>query len=293
MKKAYLLIPILSILFFTGCGPKVISVPTENINIDNYTKEDINKNNNADLTIYVNMAGIDPVIVKIDNQIIEKMSSYTYSYHELEKGFHWIAANGAENDSFLCKEFTKGKYIVNVDNGFGIADVRFYLKEKNNIDEINKKSKQIVQKQKYVKKISVKPDFNGVFIKSDSQNEKILDLVKVLNQNLKGQLSPSLDENHLILDISLVDFKDGNSFGRWMFGGMDEAKKYADSLSIKTDIIYNNQVIDTIYSSKIIKGGIFGGSASSIIKNIADEITSYTMCKFYNTQFPEEQNTSK
>lgn len=287
MKKVYLIsVSIFSVFLLTGCGSKVISVPKEKVNMDDYKKENINKNNNIDLIIYANRAGLKPVVVKIDNQIIQEMSSYTYSYHELEKGFHWIATNGTENDSFLCKDFTEGKHIVNVDNAMGIFDSRFYLKEKTGIDDIDEESKQIIQKQKYVKTFTTKLNFNGILVQSNSKNEKMFNLVEVLKMNLNGMSSTDINKNHLILDISLVDFKDGNSFGRWMFGDMDAAKKYADALSVKTNIIYNNKIIDTIYSSKIITGGLFGGFTSGMIKDIADEITSYTMCRFYQKQFP-------
>ncbi len=291
-KLNLLIISIFSIFLFTGCAPKAISVPKEKVNIDDYKKENINKNNNVDLIIYANRAGIKPVIVKIDNQIIQEMSPYTYSYHEIENGFHWIAVNGTENDSFLCKDFTEGKHIINVDNGIGIFDARFYLKEKQGIDDIDEESKQIIQKQKHVKTFTTKLDFNGILVQSNSKNEKISNLVEVLKKNLKEMKSIDINENHLILDVTLVDFKDGNSLGRWFWGGMDAAKDYADALSIKTDIIYNNQIIDTIYSSKIITGGIFGGFTSGMIKDIADEITSYTMCKFYQKQFLIKESIS-
>lgn len=289
MKKMYtLVITTIMITLFSGCGPKVISVPKEKVNIDNYSKERISNNGNVDLIIYANRAGIKPVIVKIDNQIVQQMSPYTYSYHEIEKGYHWIAANGTENDSFLCKNFTEKKHIVNVDNGMGLFDARFYLKEKDNINDIDNQTKQIIQKQKFVKSFTNNLEFEGLKIETQSKNEKMLDLITNLNNNLKEFVSKDIKENNLTIDVSLISFKDGNMFGRYFFGGLDAAKKYADSLSIKVNIIHKEKIIDTIYSSRLITGGVFGGFSSSMIKDVANEITSYIMCKFYQKQFPVE-----
>lgn len=287
MKKYLLTASLLLIVsIFTGCGPKAISVPKESINVDDYEKMIINKNNNIDLIIYANRAGVKPVQIRIDNKIVQKMSPYTYSYHEIEKGFHWIAVNGTENHDFLCKDFSKGKYFIKIDAGMGLFDARFKIIEKIKIDDIDEEIKQIVQQDKYVKRYSDLKDLEKVTVTSESKNEKMISLISSLKNNLEKLGSSDSEKDNLVIKISLIDFKDGNMFGRYFFGGLEESKKYADSLSIKVQTYSKGTLVDTFFSSKIINSGVFGGATSGMIDDLSTEITSYISCKFYETQYP-------
>lgn len=214
--------------------------------------------------------GYYPAPVMVNSKAALLLGGQTFAHITLEPGKHWIGFVNDEESVYLCREFEPNTaYFYLVKPKMGIAVERLRLEESNK-DGFSKLDQVIKSYDDNLRSVSRSVHTIAV----DSSDADLSEIAESLKATLLN--SGFRSGNELAINLELEGKDDGNQMARW-FGLSEEGKAF---IALRASMLINGKLVDEFYVRKELSGGVFGGSADSLIDVAVNDIASYVSCVY-------------